>query len=70
MGQGKKDDSGERFVEKESVSKRAVRQVSDSPFPVLDALFRVRNRARFADHGDLHLSRVGHLVLDLLGDFV
>ena len=33
-------------------------------------LFRVRDGAGFADHGDLHLAGIGHLVLDLLGDIV
>ena len=33
-------------------------------------LFGVRNGAGFADHSDLHLTGIGHFVLDLLGDIV
>ena len=33
-------------------------------------LFRVAHGASLTNHGDLHLARIGHLILDLLGDLV
>ena len=46
--------------------KKAVRQRSDSLADYLYKLFCVAYRTSLADNGDLHLTGVSHLVLNLL----